>query len=131
MQVKTPRNHERSFGLSAGLLLGVGAVFIARRGFTATAVGLAVTGIGLFALGRIAPHMLTAPSLVWWRVLGVVGAINARILLTGLFAIVLVPLATIWRVAGKDPLARRRASWSGWQPYPARYRDRQHYSRMY
>jgi hypothetical protein len=59
------------------------------------------------------------------------GAVNARILLTILFAIVLVPLATVWRFTGKDPLSRRRSTWPGWVPYPARYRDTHHYSRMY
>jgi len=35
------------------------------------------------------------------------------------------------RVIGKDPLTRRRTQWPGWSPYPARYRDPKHYSRMY
>jgi hypothetical protein len=44
---------------------------------------------------------------------------------------VLVPIALIWRLTGKDPLARRRDKWPGWSPSPARYRDRKHYERMY
>ena len=44
---------------------------------------------------------------------------------------VLVPLSIVWKLIGKDPLTRSRRSWPGWSPYPARYRDRQHYNRMY
>jgi hypothetical protein len=44
---------------------------------------------------------------------------------------VLTPLGLIWRVTGKDPLSRKRARWNGWSAYPARYRDRKHYERMY
>jgi len=92
-----------------------------------------VGGIGfvLVVLGVVYPPLLTLPSAVWWRFARVLGYINARVLLTVLFAIVLVPLSMVWRLTGKDPLTRRRASWPGWRPYPARYRDHHHYSRMY
>jgi hypothetical protein len=48
-----------------------------------------------------------------------------------LFAIVLTPISALWRLTGKDPLTRRRQQWTGWSPYPGRYRDPRHYSRMY
>ena len=64
------------------------------------------------------------PSLVWWKLIHLLGYINARIILTVLFAVLLVPLNLVWRVTGKDPLGRRRAGWTGWSPYPARYRTR-------
>ena len=38
----------------------------------------------------------------------VLGYVNARILLTVLFSVLLVPLALVWRLTGKDPLARRQ-----------------------
>ena len=85
----------------------------------------------LVVLGVVYPPLLTLPSAVWWRFARVLGYVNARVLLTVLFAIVLVPLSMVWRLTGKDPLTRRRASWPGWRPYPARYRDHHHYSRMY
>ena len=48
-----------------------------------------------------------------------------------MFVVVFVPLGVAWRLFGKDPLARKRRANRGWTPYPVRYRDRQHYSRMY
>jgi len=67
----------------------------------------------------------------WWRGARVVGDFNARVLLTLMFVVVFVPLGLVWRLLGKDPLALRRRANRGWTAYPARYRDRQHYSRMY
>jgi hypothetical protein len=57
--------------------------------------------------------------------------VNARVLLTLLFVIVLVPLSLVWRLLRTDPLGRRRSAWTGWSPYPTRYRDPRHYLRMY
>jgi hypothetical protein len=48
-----------------------------------------------------------------------------------LFWIALVPLSIVWRLSGTDPLERRREKWRGWSPYPARYRNRKHYQKMY
>jgi hypothetical protein len=88
-------------------------------------------GAVLVALGALRPSLLKWPNVWWWRVARVLGYVNARVLLTLLFVAVLVPLSVIWRVIGKDPLARRRTAWPGWSPYPDRYRDRNHYLRMY
>ena len=76
------------------------------------------------------PAPLYWPSLVWWKLVHVLGYINARIVLTVLFTVLLVPVSLVWRLAGKDPLGRRRAG-TGWSSYPGRYRDPKHYSRMY
>jgi hypothetical protein len=37
----------------------------------------------------------------------------------------------LWRLLGRDPLGKRRESWPGWTPYPQRYADRSHFTRMY
>ena len=92
-----------------------------------------VGGIGAFLLmaGLVYAPLLKYPSAAWWKFSRVLGHINARILLTVLFSIVLVPLGLIWRLAGNDPLNRRRDRWPGWSPHPGRYRDHKHYERMY
>jgi hypothetical protein len=56
---------------------------------------------------------------------------NARILLTVLFGLILVPVSAMWRLIGRDPLTRKRTSWPGWTSYPDRYRDRAHFARMF
>ena len=92
-----------------------------------------IGGIGAFLLvaGLVYSPILKYPSAWWWRFSRALGYVNARILLTILFSVVLVPLSIIWRLTGKDPLSRKRAASPGWTPYPARYRDRKHYERMY
>jgi hypothetical protein len=98
-----------------------------------TARAEVVGGIGAFLLiaGLVYAPLLKYPSAAWWKFSRVLGHVNARILLTLLFSIVLVPLSFIWRLAGHDPLGRRRGQGRGWLRYPARYRDRTHYERMY
>jgi hypothetical protein len=100
------------------------------RGSVPTASVLGIIGVVLMVLGLTAPRTLYWPSLVWWKLVHVLGYINARIILTILFTVLLVPIGLFWRLTGKDPLGRRRAS-AGWSTYPARYRDPKHYSRMY
>ena len=131
MTPKGPKNPERSFGVSVGVVLCVIAAFLVWRGRIARAEIAGGVGAVFLVLGLISPRLLKWPSAAWWRVAGVLAYINARVVLTVLFAVVLVPLSMVWRLTGKDPLARRRSTWTGWLPYPTRYRDKHHYSRMY
>lgn len=128
---KGPANPERSFGLSVGgVLCVIALVLLWRRRVTRAEI---VGGIGAFLLifGWLRPQLLAWPSAIWWRFSKALGHVNARILLTVLFALVLTPLGILWRLTGKDPLGRRRSRFAGWSTYPARYRDRKHYGRMY
>jgi hypothetical protein len=59
------------------------------------------------------------------------GYVNARVILSIAFFLVLTPIGLIWRLIGRDPLVRKRSSWTGWTAYPERYRDRSHFTRMY
>ena len=129
--MKKPVNRDRSFGISVGVVLLAIAAALWWRG----RVGRAeiVGGVGAFLLitGLVYAPLLKYPSAVWWRFSKVLGYVNARILLTVLFSVVLVPVSLVWRLTGRDPLARRRRTWPGWSAYPPRYRDPRHYERMY
>ena len=128
---KGPNNPERSFGVSVCAVLLVIALALWWRGRVGRAEILGGIGAVLLFFGVVQPKLLKWPSAVWWRFAGVLAYVNARILLTVLFSVLLVPLSFIWRVIGKDPLARRREKFEGWTPYPARYRDRTHFERMF
>jgi hypothetical protein len=136
-----PHFKERSFGISVGsVLLLIAAYMIVgaeqlRLGIwhgriTAPEI---TAGIGavLLILGLTKPLLLKWPSAVWWKFAMVLGYVNARVILTMAFAIVFVPLGVTWRLIGRDPLATRRASFPGWTAYPARYRSRDHFTKMY
>lgn len=131
MKPRAPQNEERSFGVSVGAVLCAIAAILWWRGRMARAELVGGVGASLVVAGLVYAPILKYPSAAWWRFARALGHVNARVLLTVLFAIVLVPLSLVWRAIGKDPLARRRDKWPGWSPYPARYRDRKHYDRMY
>jgi saxitoxin biosynthesis operon SxtJ-like protein len=136
-EMVTRRGHEtlpgteRSFGLSVGTVLCVIAAALVWRGRPLRGEVIGAIGLALVFFGAVAPAVLKRPRVWWWRGARVVGDFNARILLTILFVVVFVPFGIVWRLIGKDPLERRRTSARRWAPYPSRYRDRQHYSRMY
>ena len=122
---------ERSFGLSVGAMLAVLAAVLIWRDRPLRGALLGSLGATLMLLGVVWPAVLHRPRVWWWRIARPIGDFNARVILTVLFFVVLTPLGIIWRLFGTDPLARRRHSDGGWRPYPDRYRDRQHYQRMY
>jgi hypothetical protein len=126
-----PDFKERSFGVSVGgFLLLLSAVLWWRGRITAAAI-LAGIGAVLVVLGLTAPRLLKYPSAVWWKFALILGYINARVILTIAFLVVLTPMSLVWRLIGRDPLAIKRQHWPGWSPYPARYRDKDHFTRMY
>lgn len=131
MSDKGPKNPERSFGVSVGLVLCAIAAALWWRGRITRAEILAGVGAVLLVTALVHAPLLKYPSAAWWRLSRALGYVNARVLLTILFGVVLVPIALIWRLTGKDPLARRRDKWPGWSSYPLRYRDPKHYERMF
>ena len=125
------RPPERSFGLSIGSILWAIGILLALRGRVGRGEIFAAIGTVLVVLGAFKPELLKGPSDLWWRFAGVLAWINARVLLTLFFFVVLMPAGIVRKLAGWDPLARRRDRWPGWSPYPSRYRDPKHYSRMF
>src|SRR4026208_79522 len=98
----------RSFGLSVGGALCVGAAILVWRhvsgGIAATVEAL---GLMLVILALTYPLILKRPWVRVWRSPQALAAVNARIVLTLLFLVALVPMSLMWRIVGKDPLARR------------------------
>lgn len=122
---------ERSFGRSVGGVLLLIAGILAWRGRMGAAEVVGAIGAVLVFLALVRPSLLKRPRAVWMRGAMALGYVNARIILTLMFLLVLTPIGLIWRVIGRDPLARRRQRWPGWVPHPARYRNPNHYTRMY
>ncbi len=130
-KMQRPNFKERSFGVSVGGFLLLVAAALWWRGRITNAEILSGTGIVLVVLGLTAPRLLKYPSAVWWKFAMILGYINARVILTIVFLLVLTPMSLVWRLIGRDPLAIRKQNWPGWSPYPARYRDADHFTRMY
>jgi hypothetical protein len=128
---RPPARRERSFGLSVGGVLVVIGAVLAWRGRVSAAEAAALVGTALITAGLLRPALLAVPSAIWWRTALLLGWVNARIILTVAFALVLTPIGCVWRLTGHDPLGRNRKTWSGWVPYPVRYRAGDHYRRMF
>jgi hypothetical protein len=131
MAHKGPANPERSFGISVGSVLLVIAALLVWRHRVGRAEITGGIGAVLLALGLLYPPLLKYPSAAWWRFSRALGYVNARVLLSIIFFLVLAPLGLVWRLTGKDPLARRRSNWKGWAVYPARYKDARHFDHMF
>jgi hypothetical protein len=131
MTQKGPANPERSFGVSVGTVLVLIAAYQLWRERILLAEILGGIGAVLLLLGLTRPRLLKWPSAAWWKLAMVLGYVNARVILTIILALVLTPISLAWKLTGRDPLARRRATWGGWTPHPARYKARDHYKRMY
>lgn len=129
--IKGPKNPERSFGLSVGTVLILVAAFLVWRGRITAAEIVGGIGAVLVVLGYLQPRLLKWPSAAWWKLAMFLGYVNARVILSIAFILVLTPMGLIWRLIGRDPLVRKRSSWTGWTAYPARYADRSHFTRMY
>ena len=126
-----PLHRERSFGVSVGGVLIAIAAGLFWRGRVRTAEVVVAVGLVLVIAGTLRASLLAVPSAIWWRFALLLGWVNARIILTLVFALVLTPIGWLWRLTGRDPLARNRPRWPGWVAYPARYQARDHYRRMY
>jgi saxitoxin biosynthesis operon SxtJ-like protein len=125
------RGRERSFGLSVGGVLILLAFVFAWRGRRLGAEVAGVIGFALVVLGAARPTWLTPVNAVWWTLASALGWLNARILLSLAFLLLLTPLRAIWRISGYDPLERRRQVFRGWSEYPKRYHDATHFERMF
>ncbi|PWT84775.1 MAG: hypothetical protein C5B57_04225 [Blastocatellia bacterium] len=125
------RGRERSFGLSFGSLLILFALALAWRGRRLGAEVAGAIGGALTVLGAVRPSWLIPLNAVWWTLAGALGWLNARLLLSLVFFLLLTPLRAIWRIIGYDPLERRRQAFHGWSEYPKRYHDTNHFERMF
>lgn len=121
---------ERSFGLSVGLVcLATGAVSWWYGRASQSAV-LSVSGLVLVAGGLIAPGALRVPNRIWWRFAQVLGWVNARILLTVFFVVVVTPVGCAMRLFGRNPL-RPAKTGTSWSSYAVGRRDTRHYEHLF
>ena len=125
-----PAPTERSFGLSVGTaLIVLGGIALWRH---REVVGTPMVAIGavLLVFGLIVPKALRVPNRIWWRFAQTLGWINARIILTVFFFVVVTPIGVIMRAIGRNPL-RPRQGGSNWSAYPAGHADAKHFEHLF
>ncbi|MEW6544262.1 MAG: SxtJ family membrane protein [Nitrospirota bacterium] len=96
-------SHDRTFGfVMAGALGVLAAIRYVWNG--AASWWLAGIGLGFLATALLAPTWL-GPVRTWWmKLAATLGRINARILMTLVFAIVVVPMGLLLRLMGRQPI---------------------------
>lgn len=122
---------ERSFGLSVGLVCLATDVVSWYYGRVSLSAALSVSGLVLVAAGCIAPGALRIPNRVWWRFAQVLGWVNARILLTAFFVVVVTPVGCAMRLFGRNPLKSQSQAGTNWSAYVVRRRNPRHYEHLF
>ncbi len=96
----------RSFGITLGIALVLLAGIFYWREIPASRV-IASIGILLFLIGLIAPRSLRLLYKPWMILALVLGFMMTRILLVGIYVLLFIPVGTLMRLFGKDPLRRK------------------------
>lgn len=121
---------ERSFGFVMGAAAALLAVWAARGGRSGVSLTAAIVAVGLVGAALMRPAALREPARLWFALAVRLGAINARILLSLLFFLVLTPVGWVRRLRA-DPLGLDRRRYPGWVPPPSRHRDAKHFEHLY
>ncbi len=95
----------RGFGILVGAVLIILASLVWH--LRMPAIGLAVAGIVLAALGAAAPRLLSIPYRLWMSLALVLGFAMTRLLLTAVFFLLITPVGLLMRLAGRDPMRRK------------------------
>ncbi len=126
-----PNYSERSFGFSVGAVCALLAALSLWRGHLAAAESFGLAALLLIVPALLKPALLSRPAALWRKLSRGLGWVNARVLLSAIFFVILAPIAALLRMSGRDALRLRSRPGSGWVPYPERYRDPEHFERMY
>lgn len=124
-------NADRKFGLVVGGGLALLGAALAIGGSRLAGPVLGGAGALLFALGAAVPGLLGPFHRGWMAVSRLLGRVNTAVFLGLVFFLVLTPLGLAFRLAGRDELARRHRSRTGWVPCPERNRDPRHFEKMF
>ncbi len=122
---------ERSFGLTVGGVFALMAGWSIWAHHTTRSWIFGGLALALILPALLYPQLLRVPNIWWWRLAGVLGWVNSRILLSLIFFVMFTPIGLVMRLFGRDSLRRRPVEGSTWTVYTARQHDPKHYDRMY
>jgi hypothetical protein len=98
----------------------------------ATAAGALGVTVALLLVCSAVPSAAVRLHIWWMTLAGALGYVNSRIILSALFVLIMTPVGLIVRMAGHDPLERRRArEQSYWRPRAGTRRRREDYERAF
>ena len=80
------------------------------RGRTAVVFILGGVGVALVLAGLFSPALARRFHVLWMKGAAALGYVNSRVLLTLMYYLVFTPYGLVSRLAGRDPLRRRRGA---------------------
>lgn len=124
---------EKSFGLTMAVVFGALTLIATWRQHQRFTIAFGALGAAFLLLLILAPRLLVPVRSVWMRLARFWGALNARIVMTIFYFLVIVPLGVTMRVFGRDLMRR---TWharpaSMWEDYRPRQHDPRHYENMF
>ena len=122
----------RKTALSVGVALLAAAAWSFWRGHSGRAEFFGGAGACLIVLGIVAPQLTLPFHVAWMKFATALGYINSRVILSIMYYGVLAPVGLVMRVAGRDPLNRRRKpAESYWIPRPKPRQDHEQFERLF
>lgn len=98
----------REFGIASGALIaGLFGLLLPWLFSFSIPVWPFVLGGGLVVWALLAPDSLNPVYRTWMRIGMAIGAVMSRIVLFGVFVLVVLPIGLVMRLFGHDPMARR------------------------
>ena len=102
------RAEGRAFGLQVGASFLALAAIAAWRGRVASPHVLGALGASLVLGGLLAPARMAPVRAGWMRLALAISKVTTPVVMTLVYLLVFTPMAALMRLAGRDPLARRR-----------------------
>jgi hypothetical protein len=129
---KSRRKELRKFGIIVGAAFAALGVIFLLRGKSLYPYFLGLGGV-LFLLGLLIPAALGPFQIVWMRIASALGWVMTRLILTVLFFVVVTILASVARLARRDPLKLKLDddAQSYWIPKGEGVRDKTDYEQQY
>jgi hypothetical protein len=125
--------HLRTFGVGGGAIVGALALLQLSADRDVLALLLGAFALALAVPGAFAPDALRPVEARFAKVGKVIGAFNARVLLSALYLLIVTPLGLLRRTLSGDPLddARPSVGAGRWKPLDHRPDDPDRYDRMF
>jgi len=131
MNKQTGNRQLRSFGLVVGggfLAIGLAPLISGDRDIRTWAV---ITGGALVSAALVSPMLLKPVHRWWMRLAEVLGWVNTRLILLAVYYAVIVPIAAVLRVLGRDPLLLKLSAAETSYRVPRTKRPASHMERQY
>lgn len=117
--------------LVASVLLLI-VVWNFHRGRMTVVAVLGCIAFALLLIGTLLPALARRFHFAWMKIASALGYVNSRILLTLVFYLIFVPYNLVKRIAGRDPLNRRKARRSSyWTMRETTRQSREQFERLF